>query len=112
MSANLYETSEAGEYYHIHGSLEASTTLNMLGLESHRPDLTSHDDIVNVIEAAVKRFTIGQLEALNAKHRQAGVKAFKHRDFLQTPHVRARPHAAHTQIFCITIKLFACGQSY
>ncbi|KAG5981856.1 hypothetical protein E4U54_006538, partial [Claviceps lovelessii] len=89
MSANLYETSEAGEYYHIHGSLEASTTLNMLGLESHRPDLTSHDDIVNVIEAAVKRFTIGQLEALNAKHRQAGVKAFKHRDFLQTPHGKA-----------------------
>ncbi|KAG6034220.1 hypothetical protein E4U41_006652 [Claviceps citrina] len=86
MSANLYETSEPGEYYHIHGSLEASTTLNMIGLETHRPDLTCHDDIVNVIEPAVKRLTVGQLEALNAKNRQAGVKAFKHEDFLQTSH--------------------------
>lgn len=87
MSANLYETAETGEYYHIHGSLEASTTLNMIGLESHRPDLTSHDDIVSTIEAAVKRLTVEQLEALNAKNRQAGVKAFKHDEFLQTPHV-------------------------
>ncbi|KAG5912674.1 hypothetical protein E4U53_005224, partial [Claviceps sorghi] len=89
MSANLYETAEKGEYYHIHGSLEASTTLRMIGLETHRPDLTSHDDIVHVIEAAVKKLTIGQLEALNADNRQAGVKAFKHEDFLQTPHGHA-----------------------
>ncbi|KAK2595290.1 hypothetical protein QQS21_007005 [Conoideocrella luteorostrata] len=86
MSANLYETADAGEYYHIHGSLEASTTLNMVGLESHRPDLASHEDIVEEIETAVKKFTVEQLEALNAKHRQAGVKAFKHGDFLRTPH--------------------------
>ncbi|KHO02121.1 CAIB/BAIF family enzyme [Metarhizium album ARSEF 1941] len=52
MSANLYETAERGEYYHIHGSLEASTTLNMIGLESHRPDLESHQDIVDTIEPA------------------------------------------------------------
>lgn len=89
MSANLYETAEPGEYYHIHGSLEASTTLNMIGLKSHRPDLTSHDEIVNEIEHAVKKFTVEQLEALNAKNRQAGVKAFKHEHFLQTPHEEA-----------------------
>ncbi|OAA50497.1 CAIB/BAIF family enzyme [Metarhizium rileyi] len=86
MSANLYETANKGEYYHIHGSLEASTTLEMIGLKSHRPDLESHTDIVNVIEPAVRKHTVKQLEALNAKNRQAGVKAFEHDDFLQTRH--------------------------
>lgn len=87
MSANLYATAEKGEYYHIHGSLEASTTLRMIGLESHRPDLKTHEDIVGVIEPAVQQFTVDELEALNAKNRQAGVKAYKHEDFLRTPHV-------------------------
>lgn len=90
MSANLYETANKGEYYHIHGSLEASTTLRMIGLESHRPDLTTHDEIVGVIEPAVQKFTIDQLESMNAQRRQAGVKAYKHEDFLRTPHVRRR----------------------
>ncbi|PHH78055.1 hypothetical protein CDD83_4052 [Cordyceps sp. RAO-2017] len=91
MSANLYATADEGEYYHIHGSLEASTTLRMLGLEPRRPDLRTHSDIVGVIEAAVRTHSVEQLEALNAQHRQAGVKAFKHDDFLRTPHVRGRP---------------------
>ena len=47
MSANMYKTKE-GKYYHIHGSLEATTTLNMIGLEGHRPDLTDYNDIVKV----------------------------------------------------------------
>ncbi|KAH7146253.1 CoA-transferase family III domain-containing protein [Dactylonectria macrodidyma] len=86
MSANLYETKVPGEYYHIHGSLEASTTLGMIGLESHRPDLESHEDIVRVIEGATKKFTTEELEEMNARHRQAGVPALKHEDFLKTPH--------------------------
>ncbi|KJZ78204.1 hypothetical protein HIM_02242 [Hirsutella minnesotensis 3608] len=86
MSANLYATANKGEFYHIHGSLEASTTLKMVGLEPFRPDLTSHDNIVEVIESAVEKFTVDELEALNSQHRQAGVKAFKHEDFLRTAH--------------------------
>lgn len=87
MSANLYATAEPGEYYHIHGSLEASTTLGMIGLPSHRPDLDTHEKIVGVIEPAVQKFTVAELEKLNAENRQAGVKAYKHDDFLKTPHV-------------------------
>ncbi|KAJ6781467.1 hypothetical protein PWT90_02671 [Aphanocladium album] len=86
MSANLYKTREAGEYYHIHGSLEASTTLKMIGLESHRPDLEAHEQIVETIEGAVEKFTVDELEAMNKENRQAGVKAFKHTDFVNTPH--------------------------
>lgn len=87
MSANLYETKIPGEYYHIHGSLEASTTLQMIGLEPFRPELQSHEDIVAAIEPAVRKFSIQELEALNAKNRQAGIPALKHEDFLQTEHV-------------------------
>lgn len=87
MSANLYQTKDAGEYYHIHGSLEASTTLRMIGLESHRPDLTAHEQIVEAIEGAVQTFSVAELEAMNSEHRQAGVKAFKHTEFATTPHV-------------------------
>ncbi|OAA81977.1 CAIB/BAIF family enzyme [Akanthomyces lecanii RCEF 1005] len=86
MSANLYKTKQPGEYYHIHGSLEASTTLKMIGLESHRPDLETHEQIVDAIEGAVEKFTVEELEAMNREHRQAGVKAFKHTDFVNTPH--------------------------
>ena len=87
MAANLYETKEPGRYYHIHGSLEASTQLKAIGLEPFRPDLETHDEIVAVIEPAVKNFTVPELEDLNAKHKQAGVEALKHEDFLKTPHV-------------------------
>ncbi|KAF4459797.1 hypothetical protein FALBO_13440 [Fusarium albosuccineum] len=86
MSANLYETKVPGEYYHIHGSLEASITLQMIGLEPFRPDLKAHDDIVNAIEPAVKKHSTQELEALNATNRQAGVPALKHEDFLKTEH--------------------------
>ena len=87
MSANLYETKKPDEYYHIHGSLEASTTLGMIGLEPFRPDLETHDQIVDVIETAVKKFTVEELEDLNLANKQAGIMAMKHEDFLQTPHV-------------------------
>lgn len=91
MSANLYNTKTPGEYYHIHGSLEASTTLGMIGLEPFRPDLPDHDAIVAAIEPAVEKFTVAELEKMNAENRQAGVPALKHEDFLKTPHVRTLP---------------------
>ncbi|KAF4961519.1 hypothetical protein FGADI_143 [Fusarium gaditjirri] len=86
MSANLYETKNAGEYYHIHGSLEASTTLKMIGLEPFRPDLQTHQSIVDTIEPAVRQFSIDELESMNAARRQAGVPALKHEDFVKTQH--------------------------
>lgn len=87
MSANMYETKTPGEYYHIHGSLEATTTLNMIGLPAYRDDLKTHDEIVSVIEGAVKKFTVDELEEMNAAKRQAGVPVLKHEDFVKTPHV-------------------------
>lgn len=87
MSANLYRTKNEGEFFHIHGSLEATTTLNMIGLEGHRPDLTDYEEIIKVIESHVQKYSAAELEEMNNEWRQAGVTAFKYEDFIKTPHV-------------------------
>ncbi|KAL2014657.1 hypothetical protein VTN00DRAFT_2182 [Thermoascus crustaceus] len=86
MSANLYETKNDGEFFHIHGSLEATTTLNMIGLEGHRPDLTDYNEIIRVIEDRVRKYTAAELEEMNRERRQAGVTAYKYEDFIKTQH--------------------------
>ncbi|KAL9085250.1 MAG: hypothetical protein Q9165_007684 [Trypethelium subeluteriae] len=85
-AANLYETRNPGEYFHIHGSLEASTTLKMLGLDGHRPDVTEYHDCINTIESKVKQFSAEQLEEMNAARRQAGVTCYKPEEFRATEH--------------------------
>jgi hypothetical protein len=89
LSANLYETANPGEYFHIHGSLEAGKTLNMIGLEAHRPDLTEYRQCIDVIESHVKQFTAEKLEEMNAIEKQAGVTVLKWEDFQKTEHVSA-----------------------
>ncbi|KAF2194940.1 CoA-transferase family III [Zopfia rhizophila CBS 207.26] len=86
LSANLYETKNHGEYFHLHGSLEATTALNMVGLEGHRPDLTDYHECINTIEDHVKQFTADELEEMNAKAKQAGVTCLKWEDFQKTQH--------------------------
>lgn len=83
MSANLYRTKD-GRFYHIHGLLEASTTLNMIGLPAYAPEIVDYEKVVEVIQGAVSQFTCAELEALNEKNRQAGIEALKESDFLQT----------------------------
>ncbi|CCC05924.1 hypothetical protein SMACR_00139 [Sordaria macrospora] len=89
LSANLYETKENGRYYHIHGSLDATTQLRMIGLPPFNPQLTDYKKCIDTIEAAVKKFTVAELEEMNNKHGQAGVEALKWEDFLKTSHGKA-----------------------
>lgn len=89
LSANLFETKDRGRYYHIHGSLDATTTLKMLGLPAFRPDLTDYRQCIETIERAVKRFTVSELEELNNRHRQAGIEALKWDQFRRTAHGHA-----------------------
>lgn len=83
MSANLYKTQDE-RYYHIHGSLEASTTLKMIGLPAFAPGITEYDDVVKVIQGAVGKFNCDHLEALNTQNRQAGSEALTQKQFLET----------------------------
>jgi len=82
----IYETKDAGRYDRIHGSLEASTNLRMLGLEPFRPDLIDHKDMVETIESAVEKFTIQELEELNARLKQVRAKALEYDNFVKIPH--------------------------
>jgi hypothetical protein len=59
----------------------------MIGLPPFRPDLKTHEEIANTIEAAVQQFTTQELEKMNAANRQAGVPVLKREHFLKTPHV-------------------------
>lgn len=86
LSANLYQTKNPNEYFHLHGSLEATKALNMVGLEGHRPDMTDYHECIKLIEDHVKQFTADQLEEMNWKIRQAGVTCLKWEDFQATQH--------------------------
>ncbi|KAL0931763.1 caib baif family enzyme [Colletotrichum truncatum] len=89
LSANLYETKNTGEYYHLHGSLEASKALNMIGLPAFNPGLQNYGECIKTIETAMKRFTVTELEEMNRREGQAGVPVLKKEQFLNTPHGRA-----------------------
>jgi hypothetical protein len=89
MSANLYRTKNPREYYHIHGSLDADVTLQMLGLPKDNPDMTDYRTIINYIESAVQQHTASELDALNLAHRQAGIQALTWPQFQSTPHGKA-----------------------
>ncbi|KAI0180481.1 CoA-transferase family III [Hypoxylon sp. FL1284] len=89
LSAGLYETRNRGEYYHIHGSLDATTTLEMIGLPAFKPDLTDYRDCIHTIEGAVKRFSGAELEKLNQEHRQAGIPVLTNERYRKTAHGQA-----------------------
>lgn len=88
LSANLYETKSPGEYFHIHGSLEATVTLNMIGLPGHLSETPSYRDCIDLIERHVKRYTAEELETMNAERNQAGVACLKPDEFKATEHGR------------------------
>lgn len=94
MSANLYKTKDE-KYYHIHGSLEAGVTLNMIGLPAHDETQTDYQQIIKTIGDAVAKFTAEELETMNAERRQAGTTCYTREQFLETPHgkvISAEPY--------------------
>ncbi|KAF2432134.1 alpha-methylacyl-CoA racemase [Tothia fuscella] len=86
LSANLYETKIPGQYFHLHGSLEATTALNMIGLPGHQTRVTDYHECIDLIESHVKHFTADELERMNAKNKQAGVSCLKPDEFKATEH--------------------------
>lgn len=113
LSANLYRTKNPGEYYHIHGSLEATKTLNMIGLEGHRPDMTDYRECIDLIESHVMRYTSDELEKLNAENKQAGVPCLKPEEFDSTPHVSHpihSPSVAPYFLFLVHVRFWSLNE--
>lgn len=75
------------KHYPIHGSLEASAALGMIGLGPFRPGLNTHEQIVETMESKAKQCTVEEPEELNKENRQAGMPADTHQSFLRAPHV-------------------------
>ncbi|GAQ36872.1 hypothetical protein AtubIFM55763_011114 [Aspergillus tubingensis] len=88
MAASMYRTQNDNEFFHLHGSLNPTATLNMIGLDSHCADLTNYDEIINTIQSQVQKFSAAELETLNETHRQAGVTVYEYEEFINTPHGR------------------------
>ncbi|KAI1175996.1 CoA-transferase family III [Nemania sp. FL0916] len=88
LSAGLYQARDTGTYYHIHGSLDASKTLNMIGLPAFCPGLIDYRQCIQTIESAVKRFSVEELELQNQRFRQAGTVVLTLDQYRETPHGR------------------------
>lgn len=85
MSANLYKTKD-DQYFHIHGSLEAGVTLNMIGLPARDPQQTDYYQIIKTLGDAVAKYSAQELEEMNAERKQAGTTALTREQFDATPH--------------------------
>ncbi|CAI7635236.1 unnamed protein product [Penicillium bialowiezense] len=86
LGANLYRTKVKDEFFHLHGSLNPTSTLNMIGLDGHRSVVEDYEEIFQLIERHVQRYTAQELEEMNRDRRQAGVTAYRYEDFIQSPH--------------------------
>ncbi len=78
LSTNLYGTRDYGKYCHLHGSLEATTLLNTIGLKGYQPDVTDYHEALDLIESYMEKYSVRELEKLNAKYVQAGVECLKY----------------------------------
>ncbi|PYH96495.1 CoA-transferase family III [Aspergillus ellipticus CBS 707.79] len=89
MAASMYQTKNENDFFHLHGCLSPTATLNMIGLDGYRDDLTEHKDIHNAIQSRVHKFTATELEHLNQSVEHAGVMVYTHEKFKDSPHGRA-----------------------
>lgn len=85
----MYKTSSADVYYHLHGSLQASPILEMIGLPGYKDDLSDYDDICRVIQGKTEKFSAEQLDEGTAKRRQAGTIVYTQEKFLETAQGKA-----------------------
>jgi hypothetical protein len=80
----IYKTKEPNGYYHTHGSLEPTPTLQLVGLPGYNSKLTRYDEIVNHIQEQCVKFTAEELDAGIERSHQAGGPVLKLADFLKT----------------------------
>ncbi|KAL9619103.1 MAG: hypothetical protein Q9160_006280 [Pyrenula sp. 1 TL-2023] len=90
LSANIYKTSVPNQYYHTHGSLDATPILNGLSLPGFLPEpLPSYHEICSIIQAETQKHTPQALDDLTVSLNQSGCIVYKPNDFLATPQGRA-----------------------
>ncbi|KAI0155424.1 CAIB/BAIF family enzyme [Hypoxylon sp. FL1284] len=85
---NVYPTRD-GRWFHLHGGLDSTPCLTMLGLPAHR-DLEDEMDAIEGLSAAVRRFDADWLDAeANEFWRQAGGVCLTPDEYRASEHGRA-----------------------
>ena len=88
MSASLHKTL-CGGLYHIHGSLDATINMRMLGMDPFRTDVTGYAETVALYRETVGQFTVTELECLTRDNRQAGAPVLSWKQFCSSKHGKA-----------------------
>ncbi|KAJ5114120.1 hypothetical protein N7456_002654 [Penicillium angulare] len=86
LAANLYKTKNDNEFFHLHGSLNPTTVLRMIGLDGHQCDFVDYEDIIQLVEQHVQKYTAQELETMSITQGQAGVSAYRHKEFIKSSH--------------------------
>lgn len=107
LATNIYRTRDGG-FFHLHGSLDTTQTLNMLGLPQHRHDLTAQDTaaIKKIYADAVAQHDARWLDLeANEFYRQAGTICYTADEFRQTAHGKASVDTPLWQIYNVNAAL-------
>jgi hypothetical protein len=59
----------------------------MIGLPAYDPSLTEYRPVIDRIEQQMMKFTVDELEEKNQANLQAGTKAYKREEILETEYV-------------------------
>lgn len=81
---NMFKTKNG--YYHFHGGLNASKSLEVLKLPSHCPELNDYDMSCRSIEEKTKEFTNEQIDEFVTHAKQAGSPVYSRQEYLATEH--------------------------
>lgn len=86
-----YKTAD-GRYFQLHGSLDTTLMLEMLGLPQHRPDLEGiqhRDEAKQIYQAAIAERDSAALELeVNERWRQPGVTCLTMQEYAESSHGR------------------------
>ncbi|KAF4435215.1 hypothetical protein F53441_13570 [Fusarium austroafricanum] len=82
-STNVYRTKD-GRYYHLHGSMNAAPTMEMMGVEDSDVD---YDEARKIFAEKVAQWDSHEIEKVaNDKYKQAGVVCYTPEEFFSSEH--------------------------
>ncbi|EXJ90174.1 hypothetical protein A1O3_03243 [Capronia epimyces CBS 606.96] len=88
LSTNIYPTKD-GRWFHLHGSMDATQTLTMLGLPPSKPEL-DEQAAINLFSSVTREWEAARLDrTANEQYRQAGIICYTPEEFRETEQGRA-----------------------
>lgn len=93
---NVYQTKD-GRWYHLHGSMNASPSMKMMGVPEQ--DVT-HEEAIEIYKSKVAQWNSEEIEKVaNEEYKQAGVVCNRPEEFFASEQV-LQPEEACDVFFC------------